>query len=46
MAFKLATQTGIKDGSLEIVIQEDLWSIWGLFKEYEVSLSRMFSGNI
>ena len=42
-ARRQATQTGIPHGTLEIVIQENLWLIRGSYSQCEVSLSRMLN---
>ena len=41
--FKWASRTGIRQGTLEIVIEEVLWSIPDLIKQYEVSLTQMLN---
>ena len=41
--FQWATQTGIHLGTLEIVLQEVLWSIRDLIRQYEASLLRMLN---
>ena len=40
------SRTGIRQGTLEIVIDEVLWSIQDLIKQYEVPLSRMLSSSL
>ena len=44
MKFTLSfSEKAIRPGTLEIVIEEVLWSIRGSYKKYEVSLSQMLN---